>query len=353
VKTRLIVVSVILGGLVSGPRPAHAQKLEALWYTRGEGISAFVDHADQISIVSPQTFSMDSNGVIRGRVDPRIVAKAHEQHVQIVPLVTNPGFDQPTFHRVLVNPVAWKNAMHSLAAMCRDNHLDGIQFDIENVNIKDKDLFTKFVRESTDSIHRAGCTVSAALVPRLNDDPGGNNYHAWIYENWRGSADYKALADTMDFISYMTYAQHTGGSTPGPVAGYAWMESCLTFLLSLGVPPQKISLGLASYSDWWYPVWDAKKSMSLARGSDLVHQRAMNIAKAANVKPIWDDTQKAYYAMWENHGVFEHLWIEDARSFMAKLDLVKKYKLRGYSVWVLGTEDPEIWTALKKDAKQP
>ena len=52
----------------------------------------------------------------------------------------------------------------------------------------------------------------------------------------------------------MTYAQHTGGSSPGPVAGYPWMQACLEYLLALGVPPGKISLGLAGYSDWWYPV---------------------------------------------------------------------------------------------------
>jgi spore germination protein YaaH len=26
---------------------------------------------------------------------------------------------------------------------------------------------------------------------------------------------------------------------------------------------------------------------------------------------------------------------------------VKKYRLRGYSVWVLGTEDPKTWSALR------
>ena len=352
-QTSRFVRAFLLGAaVIAAARPAHAQKLEALWYLRGEeSIKAFLAHADQISIVSPQVYSIDSNGVIRGRMDPRVIAKAREMHVQLVPLVMNPGFDQPSFHRILTNPVSWKRAIRSFAALCRDNHFDGIQFDVENVHVKDKALFTKFSREATDSIHRAGCTVSAAVVPRLNDDPGGNNYHSWIYDNWRAVYDYKALADTMDFLSYMTYAQHTGGSTPGPVAGYPWMESCLKFLLSLGVPPGKISLGLASYSDWWYPVWDAKKAMSLARGSDLVHLRAVNIAKAANVTPVWDDTQKAYYAMWANHGVFEHLWIEDARSFMAKLDLVKKYNLRGYSVWVLGTEDPMIWSSLKAGAQ--
>ena len=41
------------------------------------------------------------------------------------------------------------------------------------------------------------------------------------------------------------------------------------------------------------------------------------------------------------------MWIEDARAFAAKLELVKKYQLRGYSVWVLGTEDPAVWSMSK------
>jgi spore germination protein YaaH len=33
----------------------------------------------------------------------------------------------------------------------------------------------------------------------------------------------------------------------------------------------------------------------------------------------------------------------DARTFAARLPLVSQYKLRGYSVWVLGFEDPKVW----------
>jgi spore germination protein YaaH len=39
--------------------------------------------------------------------------------------------------------------------------------------------------------------------------------------------------------------------------------------------------------------------------------------------------------------------MEDARAFVTKLGLVSKYHLRGYSVWVLGSEDPATWRALK------
>jgi spore germination protein YaaH len=64
------------------------------------------------------------------------------------------------------------------------------------------------------------------------------------------------------------------------------------------------------------------------------------------VEAKWDDRDKSAYAFWSNNGVNEFLWLEDARAFMSKLELVTKYKLRGYSVWVLGTEDPKIWSSL-------
>ena len=81
---------------------ARAQQLESLWYLRGEqSIQSFLTHADQISIVAPQVFTMDSTGRIRGQVDPRVIETARAKGVKLIPLVMNPGFDQPTMHRVL------------------------------------------------------------------------------------------------------------------------------------------------------------------------------------------------------------------------------------------------------------
>jgi len=347
VRLRLrLSLSALVALAASGWASAGAQQLESLWYLRGEqSIQSFLAHADQIDIVAPQVFTMDSTGVIRGQVDPRVIETARTKGVKLVPLVMNPGFDQPSIHRVLNHPAARAQALRSLAALCRDNKFHGIQFDFENFHLRDRDAFTAFTREAVDSVHRAGCQLSAAVVPRTGDDPGTNSYDRWIYDNWRAAFDYKALADTLDFISYMTYAQHTGGSPPGPVAGYPWMKACLEYLLALGVPPSKISLGLAGYSDWWYPAYDDKNGSRL-RGSDISYARAEAILDSAGVTPTWDDTQKAPFAMWEVKGVFRHAWLEDARAFMAKLELVRTYRLRGYSVWVLGSEDEKVWTLL-------
>jgi spore germination protein YaaH len=250
------------------------------------------------------------------------------------------------FHRVLTDPGARRAAIHNMAALCHDNRFDGLQFDFENIHVNDKDAFTSFARESADSLHAVGCTLSAAVVPRLGEAPGPSSYDKWIFDNWRGAYDYKALAESLDFISYMTYAQHTGGTTPGPVAGYTWMEACLTYALSLGVPPRKISLGIAGYSDYWYPTYDAKDG-ARPRGRDISYVDAAAVLARYNVRPVWDDRDKAAYAMFPVDGVYQHLWLEDARAFVAKLELVRKYQLRGYSVWVLGMEDPATWPALR------
>ena len=124
------------------------------------------------------------------------------------------------------------------------------------------------------------------------------------------------------------------------------MKACLEYVLALGVPPSKISLGLAGYSDWWYPAYDDRNGSRL-RGDDISYTRAMQILDSAGVRPTWDDLQKAPYAMWESRGVFRHAWLEDARAFMAKLELVKAHGLRGFSVWLLGMEDPATWNALR------
>jgi spore germination protein YaaH len=47
-------------------------------------------------------------------------------------------------------------------------------------------------------------------------------------------------------------------------------------------------------------------------------------------------------------GTFEWLFLENARSFGAKVALMKEKKLRGFSAWVLGPEDPAIWGVLGK-----
>ncbi len=321
------------------------RSMESIWYIRNDtaAISDFAAHAKQIDVIAPQVYSIDSLGAIRGGMAPRMVEIARANNVKLMPLVMNPGFDLAILHRIVTDPVARTASAHGLAQLCRETQVWGIQLDFENLHVSDRDAFTAFAREAADSVHAAKCTLSAAVVPRTSDTPGALPYHQWIHEYWRAAYDYKALASVLDFLSYMTYAQHTGGSTPGPVAGYPWMLAGLKYVLAQGVPPSKLSLGVAGYSDYWYPGYTAKTGDSRPRGEDIAYTRLAGIMKAAGARVQWDPVQKAGFAMWERDGVFEHAWIEDARAFGLKMGLARTYGLRGYSVWLLGLEDPGVW----------
>jgi spore germination protein YaaH len=333
-----------LAALLAAPSLGSAQQYEALWYSTDAeaSVQSFLANASRISVVAPQSFSMDSVGVISGRVDPRVIAKAREAKVKVVPLIVNPGFDQRIFHLVLATPESRARAVRNIAALCRDNHFDGIQFDFENIHVADRERFTSFSREVADSLHAIGCSLSAAVVPRSSEYPGPTSYHAWIFDNWRGAYDYKALTESMDFLSLMTYSQHTRRTPPGPVAGYPWTEAAVKYLLALGIPGSKISVGLPAYSQHWYAVYDATGAHTTASG--LAYPAAAGVLAKNGATTTWDPKQKEAFAFWENDGLYEWLFLQDARAFAERLALVRQYKLRGYSVWVLGQEDPKVWS---------
>jgi len=208
-----------------------AQPPEAIWYIRADsaGLASFEAHASQVSVIAPQAHSIDASGTIRGAVDPRILATAARHGVKLMPLVMNPGFDLGILHHLVTDRGARTAAARSFASLCRELRPWGIQLDLENLAVEDRDAFTAFAREVADSTRAAGCGLSAAVVPRPDDLRGVLPYHQYMSDYWRAAYDYRALAEALDFLSYMTYAQHTGGSTPGPVAGIrGWRPHCAT-----------------------------------------------------------------------------------------------------------------------------
>jgi spore germination protein len=310
------------------------------------------EHANSISIVAPQAFSVDDEGVVWGSVDGRVIELAKEQSISVMPLIVNPGFDQALLHRFLVNEGSRKRAIASLVDQCVQNRFAGIQFDFENLNLNDRDAFTRFYQETAEALHARGLKLSVAVVHRPEEYAGPTPYHKWLFENWRAGYDLAELAKAGDFISVMTYSQHTRRTTPGPNAGIPWDKQVIEYFLKF-MPPEKLSLGIPLDSQHWYTELDtsgfAAKAHSWSRGLD--YASAMGLVSRFDAKVEWNELQKVPYAVFENGGLFEHLYIEDARSFQAKYDLVTTYHLRGFSAWVLGHEDPGIWKKLPQHSR--
>jgi len=338
----------ILLTIIGGSAKSQTKTEHLFYYLNNERcFEIFKKNVDKISIVAPSAFSVDEDGIVWGSVDSRLLEFARTHRVGVMPLIVNPGFDQSMLHRLLMNPRARANCISTLVDLCLRHKFRGIQFDFENLNMSDKDAFTAFFRETADALHKKGFSISVAVVHRFEDYAGPTAYHKWLFENWRAGYDLAELAKTGDFISVMSYSQHTRRTTPGPIAGIPWVKKIVEYFLKF-MPPEKLSLGIPLGSMHWYTALDTVRYVANARSwsEGIDHDRALGIIESHGATIQWNDQQQVPFAILDNGGLFEYIFLEDGRSFRAKYDLLKQYKLRGFSAWVLGSEDASLWKTL-------
>jgi spore germination protein YaaH len=213
------------------------------------------------------------------------------------------------------------------------------------VNLQDRDLLTAWYRQAaTRCTRRLYDPIAAVHRPTRRSALG---YHRFLYELARGY-DLAALAKAGDFISIMSYSQHTRRTPPGPQAGLPWMRAVVDYFLRF-VPPEKLSLGIPLWGEHWFTRYDntiPERARSWAE--TVTWTWGGGLADRNGARLQWDSVQAVSWAYYENGGTFEWLFLEDARSFRAKLALVREKKLRGFSAWVLGPEDEGIWDAARR-----
>lgn len=329
--------------------PAAGQDGERLFYyvDNQDAYESLVANIDRIDVVAVSAYYVEEDGVVWGSVDPRVLALAREHGAKVIPLLVNRGFDQEKLHTLLADDAARARIAATLAEVCRRDGYDGIQVDFENLSIHDRDAFTRFYRELAAALRPAGCGISAAVVHRPDELPGPTPYHKWLFDSWRGGYDLKALGEIGDFISIMTYSQHTRRTPPGPQGSASWVEDVVRYFLEF-VPAGKLSVGIAVSSQHWYTSYEERITPELARSysAQLSHARALSLIDRHDAEVQWNDEHQVGYTFFPVGGTFEWIFLEDARSFRARLDLMQRHRLRGFSVWVLGPEDPAIWEAL-------
>ena len=348
---KIDLASALLALAVLVPTQASAQNgNERIFYyvDREDAYRSLVQNISQISVIAPSSYGVDEEGIVWGDVDPIVLDLAKRHNVRVMPLLVNRPFDKNQLHQLLSSPAARARTIASMVELSKRHSYWGMQIDFENVHIDDRDALTGFYRDAAKAMHAAGKIISIAVVHRPEEVAGVSQYHAWMMADWRGGYDLKALADAGDFVSVMTYSQHTRRTPPGPSAALPWARDVVKYFLRF-MPPQKLSLGIPVGGMLWYTSQEDRITPELARSysQNVSYSWAKHIAERNRVQLTWHDDYKVSYAFFPIAGTFEYLFVEDARSFAAKLELMKSEKLRGFSVWVLGPEDPAIWNTLR------
>lgn len=334
--------------------PAAAQQPKSLFYMTRDpnSVRSFLAHADKVDTLVPAWYTVDATGLVSGGPNPLVLETAKEHHVRVMPIVTDAGFVQEDFHKLLVNPAAYREMFAELVRACEESGYAGIQFDFENVNWTDRDALSTMVAEAAAGFHQRGLKLSIATVPNALGAAGESGYSAWIYENWRGAYDLGALAKSVDLICLMTYDQHSRWTPPGPVAGWNWTVENLDYALK-AVPREKLSLGIPLYGYHWFagtPVKPLDKPNPTAEY--ISAPDALDLAKAYGGKIEWDELDHSPWFYFYRDGDREWIFYTDARAFRERYELAKQRGIEGFCSWVLGTEDPGIWDALPAHGKK-
>lgn len=337
---RLLALSLLIACAASA-RP------KALFYMTESpaSIRSFLAHANKIDILVPTWYSVDAAGLVWGGPNPLVMETARRQHVPVMPIVVNPGFNQENFHKLLTNAEARLHLMDGLVGECRKNGYIGIQFDFENVNWTDSKALTVLVTEAAARLHKEGLQLSIATVPNAPGYPGQGGFAKWIYANWRGAYDLKSIGEAVDLLCLMTYDEHTRFTPPGPVAGYGWTLENLDYALKV-VPKEKLSLGIPLYGYRWFagdPGKDERPSISAASigGADVAQ-----LIETYHPAVQWDATDRTAWFYFYRDQTREWVFYTDGRTFRERWNLANDRGIQGFCSWVLGQEDPAIWDVL-------
>ncbi len=337
----LIVASCI--GLTA---PACAQKTE-FWMSNGAAsVASFMAHKDKIDVISPTWYQIDQNGFVSGEPQPVVLKAAKDAHFTIIPLFAL--FNHDKLHTLVGDPKAQDAMIASLLRECRDNGYDGVNLDIEDVMWTDRDGLSAMVKKAADALHKEHLQVQIDVVPNAPGHPGETAFSTWMFQEWRGGYDLKALADSVDLLCLMTYDQSTRWTVPGPVDGWVWTNQNLDYALKF-VPKNKLSLGIALYGYHWYtgePGFDGKDRTPHPTADYISYPNTIYLRDTYGGKTQWDDEEHTPWFFINRDQMREWFFYTDKRAFMDRFDLAKQSGDEGVCAWVLGEEDPAIWAAI-------
>ncbi len=335
-KTRFFIFSAFLSALIIFPAQTFAEfKQERLFYTspskEKQGIADIKKNYQKIDILAPQVYIVLPNLTVKNQMTAELYKTIQDYNLKTMPLLANDGFNQKVIHDLLISETAQNNIIDYLVKEGKEKKYIGWQFDFENINYKDKDLFSVFIEKTAKKLHENGMIFSVAAVARITDYENTDHFL-----NWAGAFDYKRIAEAVDFVSLMTYDDP---NSLGPASSIPFINSVLAYVKDK-IPAEKLSMGIPLYY-WGWTISPYKRIRSGSGYSRL----SMIMQSTPYLSGFIPSLGTAWLAYSYKNFVYL-LWHENGQSFDLKLNIVKQNNFRGFSAWALGDEDPALWNLI-------
>src|SRR5437762_3790364 len=208
------------------------------------GLHSLEQNADKMTHLVPAWVHLreDGMGIDYRDWNPSVVYHnldvlklAHEYNLNIIPVLSNAqqsDFDQKRVHLFLTTPAIQTRMILELRNWILRWHFQGLNVDFENIAPGDEPLLLAFLQRLHAGFAPYGLSVSTDLEA---NDTGTR-------------VDWKAVAQTCDFVVVMASAENT--RNPGPISSIEWFRTVLQRAVER-VPREKLVMGIANYAyDW-------------------------------------------------------------------------------------------------------
>lgn len=323
---------------------------------RAGGAKRRIESIGFLEPVAPETAVSDVNEVARNltyvaffsyRVQPNgdliplndTAPLAAARRNKAVPMLVVTNFAEGNFspdiaHRIFTDRAASQRLINNVIRVMKQKGYRALNVDFEHIREQDRRLYNGFLETLLPLVRKEGYVVSTALAPKSSDRQAGP---------WHGAHDYAFHGKIADFVILMTYEWGWTGGPPMAVSPIPQVRKVLDYAVTK-IPREKIVMGAPLYGyDWTLPY--RKGGPPAKRVSP---QEAKVFALRKSVKIQYNNRDQApYYYYTDGRGKKHVVWFENEQSAQAKFNLVKEYRLRGISYWVLGEDFPANWSLLQ------
>jgi spore germination protein len=203
----------------------------------------------------------------------------------------------------------------------REKGYRGLDVDFEYVDPDKRLDYALFIERLTRVMNDNGYEVTVALAPKTYAQQPGLLYEAH---------DDRALGKSANRLLLMTYEWGYTYGPPQAVAPIGKVEEVVNYALT-EIPREKLLMGIPNYGyDWTLPYVPGSAARSLST------EEAVFLARRYGADILFDERAASPYFYYTDDAGAEHVvWFEDARSFGAKLSLIRRKGLTGYGVWTV------------------
>ncbi|MDF2631152.1 MAG: spore peptidoglycan hydrolase, partial [Symbiobacteriaceae bacterium] len=291
----------------------------------------------QLTYLAPFSYRVQRDGSLQAPPLDGLLAQAQQAGVTPMMVVTNleeSGFSGELGRIILNDQQVQNRLLDNIIQTARQQGFRDIHFDFEFLRPQDREAYNQFLRRAAERIHNEGWLISTALAPKTRAGQVGQ---------WYEAHDYRAHGEIVDFVVIMTYEWGYSGGPPMAVSPLPNVRQVLNYAVT-EIPPSKIMMGQNLYGyDWRLPY---VRGGPFARA--LSPQEAIRLAAQENQAISYDQAAQApFFYYRDDQGQAHVVWFEDARSILAKINLVKELGLRGISYWKLGLPFPQNWALLR------